>query len=173
MLDSIRSSSSVCSAQILRLIDQEDSSAARSVFVDEEDLEDLVEFDRLLFLVVLSEGQEDPAQQVAGEAAGVVDQADGDAYIELVQQVADECGLAGADLACDDGETGLAEHAVLQDRIGHAVPLAEVQEARVREQGEWLFVQAIEGLVHGWLAWGARLGRAEARPRGVAAAALG
>ena len=45
--------------------------------------------------------------------------------------MANQGGLAGTNVATDDGETGLVHQAVLQHRKRHAMLVAHVQKARV------------------------------------------
>ena len=82
------------------------------------------------------ERHQHPVQELAAVALGVRDQPDGELVGQRPEQVADQRGLAGADLAGDDRDRRMGQHAVFEHRIGAGMRLRPVEEVRVRQQRE-------------------------------------
>ena len=80
--------------------------------------------------------------------AGVVDDADGQIVAIALQETADKRGLARADFAADDDKTGARLNGVIQHCNSLAMPLAEIKELGIRQQGKRRTGQAVESFIH-------------------------
>ncbi len=79
----------------------------------------------------------------------MVDETHGVFPVHVAEQVADQRGLAGADIPADDRKAGLVYQSVLKQGERHAVLVAQKEKTRIRQQRERLFPQLVERLVHG------------------------
>ncbi len=91
---------------------------------------------------------EDARQHGVDAQLRIDDIGDIDVGRQIVEEAPPHGRLAGADFARQQNEAAAARQAVGQQRQRLAVPLAQVQEARVRCDRERLLLQAEEGFVH-------------------------
>ena len=136
--------------EVLRLVDDQQRSL---VLLEQHQQEgfDRGQQARLVFLRhANAEGLGDRTQQVVSVELRADDlRGDDRLDVELLEQRAHQCGLAGADLARDDQEALALVHAVLQIRKRARVPLAAEVEGRVGAELERLAGKAVEVFVHG------------------------
>ena len=82
------------------------------------------------------ERHQHPVQELAPVALRVGDEPDGQVLGQAPEQVAQERGLAGADLAGDHRDRRVRQHAVFQHGVGPRVVLRPVEEVRVGQERE-------------------------------------
>ena len=123
--------------EVLGLVEDQHRPPAAGVLLDEEILELGEELD--VGRVAgrrHAERHQNPVQQFAAVALGVRDQPDGEVLGERAQQMAEERGLARADLAGDDGDRGMGQHAVFEHGVGPGVALGPVEEIGIGKERE-------------------------------------
>ena len=134
-------------AQILGLVDDEHGATATAILLNEEIDEALMLLHRASPAPQL-EGQENPVHEVAEAVEGIGYQPHAEFAARQGEQLADQGGLAGADLAADDTEPGLVVQAQFQQPQGLFMLGAEVEIIGIRQQGKRLFPETIECIVH-------------------------
>lgn len=135
--------------EVLRLVDDEQAALALGDLVDEEGLQRHQQLGLGRILDAHTEGRADHAQRVFGIELGRHDIADDDiAAVQAVQQPTQQRGLAGTDLAGDDDETVIAQHAIVKVGLGPAVLLATEVEVGIRAELEGLAAQPVKGFIH-------------------------
>src|SRR5215469_3511293 len=136
--------------EVLDLVDDDEDAAAAALIVEGEALQVAEQGGLVDAAGVDAEGGGDHAQRVVGLDLGG-DELGGEELggIELGEEMADEGGLAGADLAGDDDEALALVQAVLQ--IGDSLLMAggAKEEARVGAELERLAAQLVEVVIHG------------------------
>lgn len=135
--------------QVLRLVEDQRGASAGGVFLDQEVLELPEELHVGLRRVgLLPQRHKHPMQQLAAPALGVRDQPDAVVLRDLVEQLAHQRRLAGADLAGDDRDRRMGGDAVFQHRVGLGVRRRPVEELGVGQQRERPLGEAEERIVH-------------------------
>ena len=153
-LVSSRTCSSVSRAEVLRLVDDQHHAAAAGVRVEQlppdqvhQRLGAVAPGLRHVDVQLLADGE----QELGGRDARVEDQRDVGVARQLLEQAADDRGLAGAHLAGQLDEAARLVDAVQQVRERLRMPLAEVQVAGVGGDRERLFLESEKARVHAGL----------------------
>ena len=123
--------------EVLRLVEDQHGAPAGGVFLDQE----VLELGEELHVAGVGLGRhperhQHPVQELAAVALGVGDQPDGEVLGQAPEQVAQQRGLAGADLAGDHRDRRMRQHAVLEHRVGAGVVLRPVEEVGVGQERE-------------------------------------
>jgi len=133
----------------LRLIDDQHGSPIFCILSNQVIHKNLVQLGPGFAGVFQAERLQYPAQQLAKRMMGVGDKTDRDIVADLIQQARNNVVLPVPALPLmTQKQPGFP--AVLKQRHGHLMLLAQIEIGRVWQQGKWLFPQPVKGLVHGW-----------------------
>src|SRR3989344_69017 len=136
---------------VLGLINDQDRTTIGRILLYQEIHEGLIHIDLFFTVAFKIECQQNPLKQFAKRGMGVGNQSHHHVALHLVEELADQRSLAGADITCDDAEAGLIHQAVFQQSQRHLVLFAEIKKLRIRQERKWLAPKTIKRFVHNQL----------------------
>ena len=146
-------------AEVLRFVENQDRSASGGVFGDHEILHRLKEVHIARVVIKAhAEGVHHPLDERPAPALGVGDQRDRRRAVEPQQKLAQQRGLAAADVAGQQRDRRPRDHTEFQNREGAAVFARPEQKVGVGQKGERALAEPEEGgvelLLFGYPAFG-------------------